>query len=362
MSTLNVNRVVDASGGVLAPISSVMRNRLINSAMVIDQRNAGASVTPTTNVYALDRWNMLASVSSKFSVQQVADAPAGFVNSMRFTSLSAYTPAASDIIGFDQRIEGFNIADLNWGTANAKAVTVSFWVKSSLTGTFGGNLRPQSNTPNYPFTYSISSANTWEFKTVSVAAPTTGTFPNTNGSGVILSFGLGVGSTFNGTADGTWKAGDFISATGTVNLVATNAATLNITGVQLEVGTQATSFEYRQYQQELALCQRYYQKLGTGTVQDIIIGSGISATSTVGTLYVKYDAPMRTPPTATQSNLVVTDAVNYNAVVTSITINAALSSCRLAATCSGGGMTQYRPALLSQTVSGTGFLDLSAEL
>ena len=268
MSTLNVNKIVDASGGVFAPVSSVHKNRIINGAMVFDQRNAGASITPTNGQFSIDRWACFLSQASKYTVQQDAGAvtpPVGFTDYLGVTSSSAYTVGAAEWFGIAQRIEGFNIADLGWGTANDKTVTLSFWVRSSLTGTFGGSLNNNGFTYNYPFNYTISAANTWEQKSITIVGATTGAWLTTNGSGVQVHFGLGLGSTFSGTA-GAWTAtSNILSATGATSVVGTNGATWYITGVQLEVGTQATSFEYRQYQQELALCQRYYQLITTAS-------------------------------------------------------------------------------------------------
>ena len=298
MSTVNVNRVVDASGGVLAPISSVMRNRIINGAMVIDQRNAGASVTPTNGQYTLDRWRASLSVSSKYSVQQNAGSvtpPAGFVNYLGITSLSAYTVGVSENFDLRHFIEGYNTADLGWGTADAKTVTLSFWVRSSLTGTFGGSLRNAAGTRSYPFTYSISAADTWEQKSLTIVGETTGTWGTTNGTGIQIGFGLGVGSTFSGTA-GAWASANFTSATGATSVVGTNGATWYVTGVQLEVGTQATSFEYRQYQQELALCQRYYARLKAANAFTGF-GSGAWFSTTQCNVYMKFPQTMRVVPT-----------------------------------------------------------------
>jgi hypothetical protein len=261
MSQLQVNRINDASGGVLAPISSVMRNRIINGAMVIDQRNAGASVTPS-NQFTLDRWCAILTQASKFTVQQNAGSvtpPVGFSNYLGVTSTSSYSVASGDTFFIYQAIEGYNFADMQFGTANAKTVTLSFWVRSSLTGTFGGALSNEAGNRSYPFSYTISSANTWTQASVTIAGDTTGTWTGaTNGNGVNVRFGLGSGSTFSATA-GSWGAGNIVQATGDVSVVGTNGATFYITGVQLEVGTQATSFEYRQYQQELSLCQRYFE-------------------------------------------------------------------------------------------------------
>ena len=270
MADLNVNSIGDASGGTTATVNGFAptvsnmagRNRIINGDMRIDQRNAGASVTPTTNnTYTLDRWTTYVSQASKFSVQQNAGAvtpPAGFRNYLGATSLAATSLGASDYFFLQQVIEGFNVADLNWGTASAQTVTLSFWVRSSLTGTFGGSLRNESANRSYPFSYSISSANTWEQKTVTIAGDTTGTWVVNNGGGIQVAFSLGAGSTFSGTA-GSWAGSNFVSATGATSVVGTNGATFYITGVQLEEGSVATPFEHRQYGQELALCKRYYQ-------------------------------------------------------------------------------------------------------
>jgi hypothetical protein len=256
--------ITDSSGGVLAPSSSVFRNRLINADMRIDQRNAGASVTITGSQFTLDRWATDSSASSKFSVQQNAASvtpPAGFTNYLGCTSLSSYSITSSDYFNIRQNIEGLNVADLAWGTASAAPVTLSFWVRSSLTGTFGGAIRNSASNRSYPFTYTINSANTWEKETITIAGDTSGTWLTTNGIGIGLILGIGVGSTFSGTA-GAWAAGNFLSATGATSVVGTNGATFYITGVQLEKGTTATSFDYRPYGTELQLCQRYYEKTG----------------------------------------------------------------------------------------------------
>ena len=253
------------------------KNRLINSAMVIDQRNAGASVTPTTTVYLIDRWQTACNIASKASFDQTSTAPTGFTNSMLITSLSAYSVAAGDILTYRQQIEGFNIADFGWGTASAETITFSFWVRSSLTGTFGGSIKNGDSTRSYPFTYTISVANTFEQKTVTVAGDTSGTWTTDNTSGLILSFGLGVGSTTSGTA-GAWAGANYNSATGATSVVGTNGATFYITGVQLEKGSTATSFDYRPVGTELALCQRYFTSfVGAVAFSQYGIGEAVSA-------------------------------------------------------------------------------------
>ena len=237
------------------------KNRIINGGMVIDQRNAGASVTiPTaTSTYTLDRWFAYATIGSKFSVQQNAGSvtpPAGFTNYLGCTSLSSYSVGASETFDIQYRIEGYNTADLGWGTANAKTVTLSFQVYSSLTGSFGGSLYNSATNRWYPFSYTISTANTWTSASVTIAGDTSGTWLTTNGVGIGIIFSLGIGSTLSGTA-GAWTGSTYLQPTGSVSVVGTSGATFYITGVQLEVGTQATSFDFRPYTTELNLCQRY---------------------------------------------------------------------------------------------------------
>ncbi len=253
--TVNADKMT-TSDGVSSSGLYGFKNRLINSAMVIDQRNAGASVTATGSNYSLDRWQMLASVSSKFTVQQSSTAPSGFTKSLLVTSSAATSLGATDYYLITQKIEGFNTADLGWGAAGASSVTVSFWVRSSLTGTFGFVVRNGAGNRLYPASYTINSANTFEYKTVTIAGDTTGTWLTDNSIGIELDFGLGVGSTYSNTA-GTWTTGG-LGTTGATSVVGTNGATFYITGVQLEKGSTATSFDYRPYQNELVLCQRYY--------------------------------------------------------------------------------------------------------
>ena len=259
--TNTVNFGANTGTAILDANTPAFRNRIINGAMVIDQRNAGASGTGT-GVYTVDRWYYSASQSSKLTWQQNAGSvtpPAGFINYLGATSSSAYSVLAGDYFSYTQYIEGLNTADLAWGTASAATVTLSFWVRSSLTGTFGGSLRNSAGNRSYPFSYTISSANTWEQKSVTIAGDTSGTWLTTNGIGIALNFGLGVGTTFSGTA-GAWAGANYVSATGATSVVGTNGATFYITGVQLEKGSTATSFDYRPYGTELALCQRYFEK------------------------------------------------------------------------------------------------------
>jgi hypothetical protein len=287
-----------------------MKNRIINGAMVIDQRNAGASVTLTSaDTYTLDRWQFGSSQSSKYSCQQNAGSvtpPVGFSNYLGITSLSAYTVGSAETFNLIQRIEGFNTADLNWGTANAKTVTLSFQVYSSLTGTFGGAITNSAFNRSYPFSYTISTANTWEQKSITITGDTAGTWIGaTNGAGLVLRFSMGTGSTLSGTA-GAWSASGLISATGATSVVGTNGATFYITGVQLEVGSTATSFDYRSIGTELQLCQRYFEKSyntdvapATNTSAGIYDLSGSSDSGGNLIIRVNFAVSKRANPTVT---------------------------------------------------------------
>ena len=298
------------SGGV-----NQFRNRIINGSMQIDQRNAGASVTLAASGYTLDRWRAGMSLASKFSVQQNAGSvapPEGFTNYLGMTSLSSYALAASEIFNISQRIEGFNTADLGFGTATAKAVTLSFWARSSLTGTFGGSLQNSDNSRSYPFSYTISVANTWEQKSITIAGDTSSTWVGaTNGLGIQVVFSLGTGSTFSGTA-GAWASADYRSATGATSVVGTNGATFYITGVQLEKGSTATSFDYRPYGTELALCQRYCVVWKSTRAYACAYIGRIGSSSSAS-----FFAPgnFRAAPTITSSGTLLVNGTTANGVV-----------------------------------------------
>ena len=279
------------------------KNRIINGAMMIDQRNAGASVTANDSVFIVDRWKMEVTQSSKLTGQQNAGSvtpPSGFRNYLGLTSSSAYSVGAGDYFLVDQILEGFNTADLMWGTASASPITLSFWVRSSLTGTFGGSLANDASNRSYPFTYTISAANTWEQKSVTVTGDTSGTWLTTNGVGLRLRFGLGAGATYSGTA-GAWAGSVYVSATGATSVVGTSGATFYITGVQLEKGSTATSFDYRPYGTELALCQRYFVKTNSNNGTSAFGGlTGNSYSSSYGVVSMRLPVTMRTSPTVTR--------------------------------------------------------------
>ena len=335
------------------------KNRIINGAMVIDQRNNGASVTPTDGQFSVDRWKASLNVSSKFSLQRSTIAPAGFTNSLLATSLSAYSIGAGEVTGIMQLIEGFNVADLGWGTANAQTVTLSFWVRSSLTGTFGGSLRNGASNRSYPFSYSISAANTWEQKSITIAGDTTGTWLTDNGIGLFIYLSLGVGSTFSSTT-GSWQAGNFVSATGATSVVGTNGATFYITGVQLEKGSTATSFDYRPYGTELMMAQRYAIKyLGSGAFEKLPL-AGWASSSTTFTGAFCLPVVMRTSPSLSFSTIAATTVGGSNAV-SSVSVDQT-STLAPSFNFTTTGLTAGNSSVIQANNSTSAFVILSAEL
>jgi len=286
------------------------KNRIINGGMVIDQRNNGASVaTINGGVYTVDRYQAAATQAAKYTVQRNAGSvtpPAGFSNYVGITSTSAYSVLTTDSFYFQQSIEGYNWADMNYGTASAATSTLSFWVYSSLTGSFGGVVKGYDGSSvvrSYPFTYSIPTANTWTFITVTIPGDTTAslawssTQSKTNGYGFIVLFSLGGGATFTGAA-GSWTTNNWFSATGATSVVGTNGATFYITGVQLEKGSTATAFDYRPYTTELQLCQRYFQIYAGMTMEGYAGGAQLRMTSMFPLPVEMRAAPTRTVVTA----------------------------------------------------------------
>jgi hypothetical protein len=329
------------------------RNRIINGDMRIDQRNAGAAVT-TSNTFVVDRFNVSEVTDGDYSGQQDSSAPVGFVNSLKLTTTTADgTLTTNQNYTLRHRIEGTNVADLAWGTANAKTVTLSFWVRSSLTGTFGGSFRNSATDRSYPFTYSISVADTWEYKTVTIPGDTSGTWLTTTGVGIRIDFGLGVGPDRSGTA-GAWAGANYQSATGATSVIGTLNATWYITGVQLEVGSVATPFERRPFGTELALCQRYYQHYGgassTGGLATAFEFDGLYGAGVGNGLSVAFPLPvvMRATPTASAN---YTDTLNVSLV--SLSLSAA--GVGVDGQTSGSGRTAVR-------FGANGYLNLTAEL
>jgi hypothetical protein len=300
---------VTTGGSVAAAFNSngvFFRNRIINGDMRIAQR--GTAAVTASGDFPVDRLTTFVTTTGAFSAQQDSDAPAGFVNSTKFTVTTAGTVSSTQAFLVTQRVEGTNIADLAWGTASARTVTLSFWVRSSLTGTFGGAVSNSAVARSYPFSYTISSANTWEYKTITIPGDTTGTWLTTTGVGIRVIWGLGVGSTLSNTA-GAWAAGNFNSVTGAVDWITNLNATWYVTGVQLESGSVATPFERRPFGTELMLCQRYYQ-----TVRACAQDNGAAASTKAYTIPVNFNVAMRAAPTITYTAITTSNVTSRTAI------------------------------------------------
>jgi hypothetical protein len=332
------------------------KNRIINGAMMIDQRNAGASVTVAAggSVYTADRWGTVRATAGSYAVQQSTTAPSGFYNSLYFYNNTANTPASGDYNFFYQQVEGLNVADLGWGTASAQSVTISFQVRASATGTYGGSLRNSAGNRSYPFTFVINAVDTFETKTITIAGDTSGTWLKTNGIGIGLCFDLGSGASFRSTA-GAWASGNYVGATGTSqNMTLTSGATFYITGVQLEKGSTATSFDFRSYGAELALCQRYFQLIRAG------VGAPNSTTNLV--VSIQPVCEMRTGPTLGQTGVLSISSalVDYTQSSVSVGSYASLNNLLVIGVANFTGLSGNVPYFLRALNSNS--LTLSAEL
>jgi hypothetical protein len=293
--TGNINGLTPQASNMAATF-----NRIINGAMTIDQRNAGASLTVNSN--AVDRFQARGQSSDGvFTVQQVSDSPAGFEYSLKATVTTDDSSLTSGQFYYIRYMcEGYDVADLDWGTSDAKTVTLSFWVRSSLTGTFGGVIPNVDLDRSYPFTYTISVADTWEYKTITIPGDTTGTWNKTNGIGLRVTFALGAGSDIIGTA-GAWAAANYQGgATGQTNVISTNGATFYITGVQLEAGSTASPFAYENYGDTLQKCQRYYYKIG-GETNRTGFATTAAHTTSDGFGIMHYPVTMRSAPSVSLS-------------------------------------------------------------
>jgi hypothetical protein len=277
------------------------RNRIINGDCRIDQRHSGAAANALPgNAYTIDRWAVYSAVAGKFNAQQNAAAvvpPAGFINYLGVTVGTAYAVTANDMFYIFQGIEGLNVGDLGWGTANAKPVSLSFWVRSSVAGTHSGSLQNQNQNRSYPFSFSVPTANTWTLITIpNIPGDTAGTWDVDTTVGIYVNFCLGAGTNSRGPA-GAWAANYYWGVTGAADVVGTAGATFYVTGVQLELGPVVTPFERRLYGTEMNLCQRYYQRYTGSNAQAIQINSYGGAGSPI---FMAMSIPtMRAPPTGT---------------------------------------------------------------
>ena len=239
------------------------KNLIINGACTINQRFGSGTytLTGTSDYYPVDRFRSWAVGGGQFTIQRSDDAPPGFKNSMMYTVSTVDTSVGtSEYYCVQQRMEGYNVAHLGLGTVNAKPVTLSFWVKSDLPGTYSGSFFNTGQSYTCVFEYQINQANTWEYKSFTIPAATNGSFTSDSSNyGLGIWWDLGSGTGFNNTPF-VWKnAGDFRTAD-QVPFIATSGAKFRMTGVQLEVGRTATEFEHRSHGEELTLCQRYYEE------------------------------------------------------------------------------------------------------
>jgi len=280
------------------------RNLVINGAMQVAQRGTSFASWTGTSAYCLDRWKYTNYQSGAVTISQDIDAPSGFSNSLKISTTS--TDAGPSTYSFlQQLIAGQDVASLAYGSATPKQVTVSFWVKSNMTGVYTFNIATQTSGRRVASTYTVTSANTWEYKTVTFDGDSASTIVYNSTLGFICEWWFAAGSNFTSSPLPTaWSAmTNTARSTGiTVGINASTSNYVNITGVQLEVGDTATPFEHRSYGQELALCQRYFQELcpKTGTNEAVATGSFYSTTG----FYAPVTLPveMRADPTGTVFN------------------------------------------------------------
>jgi hypothetical protein len=380
LTNVDLDRI-DGNSGSLANVSTSAlnggplagtRNRIINGDMRIDQRNAGAAVTVNTNpVWSVDRWygGKNGTINS-FTLQRSTTAPTGFSNSLLVTAGTGVTPASSDFGFVSQPVEGFNFADFGWGAAGAQSATISFWVRSSLTGSFGVGLRNGAANRSYIASYAINAANTWEYKTITVPGDTTGTWATDNTLAVGIFFDVGNGTQFGGAA-GSWSSANLLGGlNGGVKLAATTGATLHLTGVQLEAGTVATPFERRSYGQELALCQRYYYRVVSNVADNNYARLSIfgqCASSTTAFAEVLFPVSMRTNPTSLQTtgtanNYSLFNSAGSGVVATALAFNAGSAHSGEVLVTVASGLVAGNATVLIANNNTTAYLGWSAEL
>jgi hypothetical protein len=311
---INGTNGITYNDGTVQPSAPIGKNRIINGDMRIDQRNAGSAATVSSD-YTVDRWKFQegGSGGQVVSVQQVTDAPVGFSNSFKLTNTTASSSVTADAYNmFWQAVEGLNWSDLEWGTSDAKSVTISFWVKASIAGNYSLAVRSSTNDRSYVTPYAISSANTWEYKTVTIAGPTSGTFNTDNTKAIQVAFTHSMGSNYTSSGNDAWQSESKLGATGTqVALSNTVNSTWQVTGVQIEAGTSETPFEHLQYGQQLALCQRYfYTESQADAYHNLMNGFYASTILWIGVLHLPV--PLRASPTLTVSGSWQTSGASPN--------------------------------------------------
>jgi hypothetical protein len=336
------------------------KNRIINGAMTVWQR--ATTVTGSTGYSSVDRWDINGAAGSTLNVAQSTEVPSGFSYSTQITVGTASSAAGAYSYAL-HAIEGYNIADFGFGKATATTVILSFWVKSSVTGTFGLIFRNTGTARYYTTTYTINTANTWEQKTITIAGDTAGTWLITNGIGLQLIWDLGVGSTYSSASSNAWStvASNYFGVPSTTKLASTAGATFYITGVQLEKGSTATSFDYRPYGTELSLAQRYYAKFSSLSGVYVGFGSGVSTATTSAAIVVKYPVRMRSAPTISQSNSGLYDGGSIPAV-TSIGTSYYGDESVFANLNVASGLTLGRGCIWCGANNASAYIDFSSEL
>ena len=356
-STLQVNGQNLPTAG---PLSN--RNLIINGAMLVDQRNSGSSYTITGDTqYTLDRWVARTyGGSGRFSVQQDGSSPDSINPSAKLTVTTTDTPGINGY-AFSQRVEGYSFSSLAYGSSSAKAATISFWVRSSITGTYCFSVRNSDASRSYIAEYSISSANTWEYKTITIPGATDGTWLTTNGVGAYLEWNLGAQTSKEATA-GSWQSGNYHATSSQVDWIATSGATFYITGVQLEVGSVATPFEHRSYGDELARCQRYFYKHNL-TEGSSTIAHGHCATTTLFIGVIAAPVSFRdTPSVSSSGSFEVVDGTS-SFTPSSITLNNnSPTNAFVQVRAAISGATQGRGAFLRPAGDSSATFTLSSEL
>ena len=339
-------------------VSAGRKNLLINGDHNVDQRNGGSAITPTHNQKITDRWRCELAQSSKYTAQQSGTAPDGFRKSLKITSSSAYNPGASDYFLITQDIEGYTASRAAFGTSSAKPVTLSFWVRSSLTGTFACSIRNKDFNRTHIKEYTISSADTWEYKTLTFPGITDGTWETGSNQGIRVNWSLGAGTNYHATPNTTLNTNDYATAAST-NVVSTNGATWYMTGAQFEIGRNGTEFEYRSFGEELALCQRYYYDYPKGNTYNII-ANGFANTSSNSLFHFQFPVPMRTAPVvATTGNWQVIDGTSHSVSSFSAITDATTLTGRVDATTSG--LTVGRGTMLRNNNDATATFSFNAD-
>ena len=380
MSTIKVNTIQTAAGtgsltvpaetGTVVTTASPSlgrRNLIINGAMQVAQRGTSFSGI-ATGTYYLDRWRIGLNLDNgSVNLEQSSDAPDGFGSSLKLTTATAETTIDGvNQVNISQRFEGQDIQSWAKGSASAKSVTVSFWVKSSLTGTFTAELYDDDNNRHIAGTYTINSANTWEYKTITFAGDTSGAIVSDNGRSIDLRFWTQTSSYYSGgTLATSWASfanANAAESSGMPALLTTTNATWQITGVQLEVGSLATPFEHRSYGEELALCQRYFERVG-GDANYAQIGMGATRTTSQTYFNVSFKHRKRAAPSVSYaSGIIVSDRYTYDQAVSGLEdVNASRDGLHARFTHTSVG-TERRPHHVTSSSTGVGYMDFDSEL